>query len=205
MSVSIFKEDNSKEHWLLSLTPLFLFFLKEPQYITAGSTVACHFWRKCTSKKVWYEWCMSRPAPIPLHNPGGRSYVIGLWSSRRELYSVFLFVFNFQCSKRLSVQWAVSLDEYFFDFYGRGVWSSVLLWLNFYQMLGNCKFWHPALHVDTVFITSILKSLVILPMWLVLGSAIYSQITLLHYCIFFLGQWEWHRKTKQPIRFQGFF
>lgn len=51
---------------------------KEPQYVTAGSTITCHFWRKCTPKKVWYEWCMSKPAPVPLHNPGGRSYLIGL-------------------------------------------------------------------------------------------------------------------------------
>ncbi|XP_022790017.1 protein arginine N-methyltransferase 5-like [Stylophora pistillata] len=56
----------------------FFFPIKEPQYVTAGSTVSCHFWRKCTPKKVWYEWCISRPAPVPLHNPGGRSYVIGL-------------------------------------------------------------------------------------------------------------------------------
>ena len=36
---------------------------------------------------------------------------------------------------------------------------------------------------------------------------IYSQIALSFTLnrIFFLGQWEWHRKTKQPIRFQGFF
>ena len=56
-------------------------------------------------------------------------------------------------------------------------------------------------------ITSMLKSLVILAMWLVLSSVIYSQIALsfaLNH-IFFLGQWEWHRKTKQPVRFQGFF
>lgn len=77
---------------------------------------------------------MSRPAPIPLHNPGGRSYVIGLWS-RRELCSVFLFVFNFQFSKRLLMRWIVSFDEYLFDFYGRGVWSSVLLKLRVNYML----------------------------------------------------------------------
>ncbi|XP_068672225.1 protein arginine N-methyltransferase 5-like isoform X3 [Montipora foliosa] len=56
----------------------FYFPVKEPQYVTAGSTITCHFWRKCTPKKVWYEWCMSKPSPVPLHNPGGRSYVIGL-------------------------------------------------------------------------------------------------------------------------------
>ena len=65
-------------------------------------------------------------------------------------------------------------------------------------------FWHPR----NYFIYYIhLKSLVILAMWLVLSGAIYSQIALSFAlnCIFFLGQWEWHRKTKQPIRFRGFF
>ena len=59
----------------------------------------------------------------------------------------------------------------------------------------------------STFITSILKSLVIRAMWLVLSGAIYSQMALSFALnrIFFLGQWEWHRKTKQPIRFQGFF
>ena len=120
------KKAIATKYCLLSLTPLFLAILQEPQYITAGSTVACHFWRKCTPKKVWYEWCMSRPAPIPLHNPGGRSYVIGLWS-RIELCSVFLFVFNFQCSKKTFNAMNCLTWWVFLWFLWRGVWSSVLL------------------------------------------------------------------------------
>ena len=57
------------------------------------------------------------------------------------------------------------------------------------------------------FITSILKSLFILAIWLALSSAIYSQITLF-FCSkshLFLSQWEQDSKTKQPIRFEGFF
>ena len=30
------------------------------------------------SRKIWYEWCQSAPAISVIHNPGGRSYSIGL-------------------------------------------------------------------------------------------------------------------------------
>lgn len=92
-SFHIFEQNNNSNSNFspVSDTMLFLLILKEPQYVTAGSTVACHFWRKCTPKKVWYEWCMSRPAPVPLHNPGGRSYVIGLWSNRAVYLPVRCF------------------------------------------------------------------------------------------------------------------
>ena len=51
------------------------------------------------------------------------------------------------------------------------------------------------------FIQSILKSLVILAMWLALSIAIYSQIALSFAVKYlFLSQWEWNSKTKQPIR-----
>ncbi|XP_032238768.2 protein arginine N-methyltransferase 5 [Nematostella vectensis] len=56
----------------------FYFPIQDPLYVEGGKTVALHMWRKCTGKKVWYEWSVSRPAPVPIHNPGGRSYVIGL-------------------------------------------------------------------------------------------------------------------------------
>ena len=57
------------------------------------------------------------------------------------------------------------------------------------------------------FIKSILKSLVILAIWLALRGAIYSRITLF-FCSkshLFFSQWEWDSKRKQPIRFQGYF
>ncbi|EDO41620.1 predicted protein [Nematostella vectensis] len=56
----------------------FYFPIQDPLYVEGGKTIALHMWRKCTGKKVWYEWSVSRPAPVPIHNPGGRSYVIGL-------------------------------------------------------------------------------------------------------------------------------
>ncbi|XP_031565101.1 protein arginine N-methyltransferase 5-like [Actinia tenebrosa] len=56
----------------------FYFPVQVPMYVDKGSPITVHMWRKCTTKKVWYEWCLSRPSPTPIHNPGGRSYVIGL-------------------------------------------------------------------------------------------------------------------------------
>lgn len=43
-------------------------------------------WRCCSRHKVWYEWAVAgpagggcaSPAPSPIHNPGGRSYHVGL-------------------------------------------------------------------------------------------------------------------------------
>ena len=56
-------------------------------------------------------------------------------------------------------------------------------------------------------ITSILKLLMILAIWLALISAIYSRITPFFALsqTFFFPKWESFIKTQQPIRFQGFF
>ncbi|EZA48205.1 hypothetical protein DMN91_012321 [Ooceraea biroi] len=62
---------------MFSWFPLF-FPLKEPIQLKAGDELAVHFWRRCDSKKVWYEWCLSKPIPVPIHNLTGRSYTIGL-------------------------------------------------------------------------------------------------------------------------------
>ncbi|XP_032666884.1 protein arginine N-methyltransferase 5 isoform X1 [Odontomachus brunneus] len=62
---------------MFSWFPIF-FPLKEPVYLKAEDQLVAHFWRKCSSKKVWYEWCISKPIPVSIHNPGGRSYTIGL-------------------------------------------------------------------------------------------------------------------------------
>ncbi|XP_062515468.1 protein arginine N-methyltransferase 5-like isoform X2 [Corticium candelabrum] len=62
---------------MFSWFPIYFPF-KTPVYVTAGSHITVHFWRRCSRTKVWYEWCMSAPVPGPLHNPNGRSYAIGL-------------------------------------------------------------------------------------------------------------------------------
>lgn len=33
-----------------------------------------HFWRLSDASKVWYEWSISEPNAIPVHNPSARSY-----------------------------------------------------------------------------------------------------------------------------------
>ncbi|KAL8574524.1 hypothetical protein ACOMHN_005901 [Nucella lapillus] len=55
-----------------------LFPLKSPTYLTKGSKVVIDIWRRVTEKNVWYEWTMLHPQVLPIHNPKGRSYTIGL-------------------------------------------------------------------------------------------------------------------------------
>ncbi|XP_076246806.1 protein arginine N-methyltransferase 5 [Calliopsis andreniformis] len=62
---------------MFSWFPIF-FPIKEPVQLKAGDQLVVHFWRQCNSKSVWYEWCLSKPTPRPVHNPNGRSYTIGL-------------------------------------------------------------------------------------------------------------------------------
>ena len=137
----------------------------------------------------------------------------GNWSSRRlQLQGPFLLTCIGWCSCQNS-QWpsCYFLRQHVDEVLNRLLAQSCVT--NLVHMTNNCDvFWachiyHNVLNFIHLFITSILKSLVILAMWLVLRGAIYSQIGLSFALnrIFFLGQWEWHRKTKQPIRFQGFF
>lgn len=53
-----------------------------PVYIPIQSTISLkkdeqlkvHFWRLSDASKVWYEWSISEPNAIPVHNPNARSY-----------------------------------------------------------------------------------------------------------------------------------
>ncbi|KAK0078229.1 hypothetical protein PV325_002802 [Microctonus aethiopoides] len=62
---------------MLSWFPIF-FPIKEPIQIKCGNEIEVHFWRRCSAKNVWYEWCINKPLPLGIHNPNGRSYTIGL-------------------------------------------------------------------------------------------------------------------------------
>jgi len=62
---------------MFSWFPAF-FPIKNPIYVREGEKVELHFWRKVDKTKVWYEWCLTSPQQTPIHNPGGRSYWIGL-------------------------------------------------------------------------------------------------------------------------------
>ncbi|XP_042504353.1 protein arginine N-methyltransferase 1.5 [Macadamia integrifolia] len=56
-----------------------IFFpLRTPVFVHPGSPLETHFWRCCGSTKVWYEWCITSPCTLPIHNSNGRSYWVGL-------------------------------------------------------------------------------------------------------------------------------
>ena len=63
---------------MFSWFPAF-FPIKYPIYCPDGGKVTLHFWRKVSKTKVWYEWCFTDPQQTAIHNPGGRSYWIGLF------------------------------------------------------------------------------------------------------------------------------
>ncbi|KAF8064646.1 PRMT5 [Scenedesmus sp. PABB004] len=64
---------------MFSWFPIF-FPLREPLPLPPGAPVVAHMWRKAGKHKVWYEWAVSAPATSAIHNPGGRSYWVGLYS-----------------------------------------------------------------------------------------------------------------------------
>ena len=55
-----------------------LFPLREPVQLKADDEIVLHFWRNVSAKHVWYEWALSSPTTVAVHNPNGRSYEIGL-------------------------------------------------------------------------------------------------------------------------------
>ena len=62
---------------MFSWFPIY-FPLKDPLPLAPGAPVVAHMWRKCGPHKVWYEWAVSKPEATHIHNPGGRSYYVGL-------------------------------------------------------------------------------------------------------------------------------
>ncbi|XP_053970427.1 protein arginine N-methyltransferase 5 [Hylaeus volcanicus] len=76
-NVTLSIEPSTRSPGMFSWFPIF-FPIKEPVQLKAGDEVVVHFWRQCSSKNVWYEWCISKPIAGPVHNPNGRSYTIGL-------------------------------------------------------------------------------------------------------------------------------
>jgi protein arginine N-methyltransferase 5 len=57
--------------------PIF-FPLMLPITLPANSTLKVDFFRCISSRKVWYEWTVTEPIAMPMMNPNGRSYWIGL-------------------------------------------------------------------------------------------------------------------------------
>ena len=54
------------------------FPLRQPFYVPAGEEIRVSMWRCCSRQKVWYEWAVESPLATPIHNPDGRSYMVGL-------------------------------------------------------------------------------------------------------------------------------
>ena len=54
------------------------FFFQTPLYVKKGDTVTLDMWRCVSEKNVWYEWAVTTPHVLPIHNPKGRAYTIGL-------------------------------------------------------------------------------------------------------------------------------
>jgi protein arginine N-methyltransferase 5 len=62
---------------MFSWFPIF-FPLREPALLPAGAAVGAHVARVVGRHRVWYEWAVTAPTPGAVHNPGGRSYWVGL-------------------------------------------------------------------------------------------------------------------------------
>lgn len=75
--VEISIEPNTHSPGMFSWFPIF-FPLKSPMCLNSGSDLEVDFWRCCNDQKVWYEWVVTSPTPCEIHNPKGRSYIIGL-------------------------------------------------------------------------------------------------------------------------------
>jgi len=68
---------DTRSEGMFSWFPIY-FPLREPVLLRKGQTIRSHWWRRHNASKVWYEWALSEPAATPIHNPGGRSWSIGL-------------------------------------------------------------------------------------------------------------------------------
>lgn len=73
--ISIHPETHSPN--MFSWFPLY-FPLRTPLRVAKGERVTVHMWRCSGGGKVWYEWSVTEPVVLPVHNPNGRSYYIGL-------------------------------------------------------------------------------------------------------------------------------
>ncbi|OXA62899.1 Protein arginine N-methyltransferase 5 [Folsomia candida] len=60
---------------MFSWFPIF-FPLRDPIDIGKGQNIKAHFWRCASKSSVWYEWTISSPRSVAIHNPNGRSYTI---------------------------------------------------------------------------------------------------------------------------------
>ncbi|CAG0884407.1 unnamed protein product [Cyprideis torosa] len=72
--LSIHPSDHSPG--MFSWFPMY-FPLQRPVQIRAGDRVTVHMWRLRDEHKVWYEWTITEPEALPIHNSSGKHYQIG--------------------------------------------------------------------------------------------------------------------------------
>ncbi|TDH71502.1 hypothetical protein CCR75_004420 [Bremia lactucae] len=73
-------EPGTHSDGMFSWFPIY-FPLRQPLRLEKGEEVVVNFWRLESNNRVWYEWSISSgngKCHVPIHNPNGRSYWIGL-------------------------------------------------------------------------------------------------------------------------------
>jgi protein arginine N-methyltransferase 5 len=65
---------------MFSWFPIY-FPVRDPTFLRKSDTLTASFWRKSSKANVWYEWGISTPVALPIHNVNGKSYNIGLQGS----------------------------------------------------------------------------------------------------------------------------
>lgn len=73
--LSILPSTFTKE--MMSWFPMY-FPITSPITVRKNQKIEIEFWRKHDKNRVWYEWSISEPVQTHIHNPGGRTYNIGL-------------------------------------------------------------------------------------------------------------------------------
>ncbi|GMF37960.1 unnamed protein product [Phytophthora lilii] len=78
--VTLSIEPDTHSDGMFSWFPIY-FPLRQPLRFQKGEEVVVNFWRLESNNRVWYEWSTSSgdgKHHVPIHNPNGRSYWIGL-------------------------------------------------------------------------------------------------------------------------------
>ncbi|RLN10048.1 hypothetical protein BBJ28_00013530 [Nothophytophthora sp. Chile5] len=78
--VTLSIEPDTHSDGMFSWFPIF-FPLRQPLRMQKGEEIVVSFWRLEANSRVWYEWAAGSGdgrQQVPIHNPNGRSYWIGL-------------------------------------------------------------------------------------------------------------------------------
>ena len=76
MSNSPINGNKNMASWFPTYIPI-----SRPVKVKTGQKVKLWFARKSDKEKVWYEWSLLEPELLPIQNPAGATYSIGLSSN----------------------------------------------------------------------------------------------------------------------------